>query len=77
MAAGSGGYAGLSMAIIRTTPATAFKEAVCGRNPTPGHAVGQFAARINHPQPELAHVQRFSPGIPNQADITLGFIWGA
>jgi hypothetical protein len=56
IAAGSGGDADLSMAIIRMTPATAFKEAVCGRNPTQGDAIGQFAARINPPPPKLAHV---------------------
>jgi hypothetical protein len=56
IAAGSGGEADLGVAIIRITPAPAFEEAVCGRNPTQGDPIGQFAARINPPPPKLAHI---------------------
>jgi hypothetical protein len=42
------------------TPAPAFNEAVCGRNPTQGGAIGQIAARIDRAAPALANVQCFS-----------------
>jgi hypothetical protein len=38
------------------TPALAFKEAVCGRNPTQGSAIGQIAAWINPAAPALANI---------------------
>jgi putative flippase GtrA len=56
IAAGSGGDAGLSVAIVRMTPTPTFHEAVCGRNPTQGDTIGQVAARINPPPPKLSHV---------------------
>src|SRR5262245_35322767 len=56
IAASGGGHAGLDVAIIRMTPASTFKETVCGRNPTQGDAIGQITARVNLPPPKLAHI---------------------
>src|SRR5262245_53423113 len=60
VAAGSGGYANLRVAIIRIAPAAAFEEAVRSGNPPERDASRQIATRIDNAAPTLAHIQGFS-----------------